>query len=87
MSESYVTSKGQLVIPAELRKKYGIETGTRVVFLEREHEIVMQPVTREFVRSMHGMLKSRRSATQDLLAERAGDKRAEEKKIGKRRSR
>jgi len=30
------TSKGQLVIPAVLRRKHGIQAGTRVKFLEDE---------------------------------------------------
>lgn len=33
-SSSVVSSKGQLVIPAELRKKYGLKKGVRVVFEE-----------------------------------------------------
>ena len=31
-SSSVISSKGQLVIPAELRKKYGLKEGVRVVF-------------------------------------------------------
>ncbi len=30
MEVGYVTSKGQLVIPSKLRKKFGIKAGTRV---------------------------------------------------------
>ena len=31
-SSSVISSKGQIVIPAELRKKYGLKEGVRVVF-------------------------------------------------------
>jgi len=52
-----VTSKGQLVIPAELRRKNGIKPGTKVHFLEDElGRIVLQPVTDEFIDRMTGCL-------------------------------
>jgi AbrB family looped-hinge helix DNA binding protein len=51
------TSKGQLVIPAELRRKHGIQIGTEVLFLEDEFgRIVLQPVTAEFIDRMMGCL-------------------------------
>ena len=73
-----MTSKGQLVIPARLRKKYGIKPGTRICFIERNDEILFQPVTQEYIRSICGMLKSDTSVAQELLKERAMDKEREE---------
>jgi AbrB family looped-hinge helix DNA binding protein len=87
METAYVTSKGQLVIPARLRRRYGIKPGTKVCFVERDHEILFQPVTKEYIRSVCGMLKSNTSVTQELLKERARDKGREEAKIEKFRSR
>jgi len=87
METAYVTSKGQLVIPARLRRRYGIKPGTKVCFVERDHEILFQPVTKEYIRSMCGMLKSDTSVTQELLKERARDKEREEAKLEKFRSR
>ena len=87
MEESYVTSKGQLVVPARLRKKYGIKPGTKICFVERDHEIIFQPVTKEYIRSVCGMLKSDTSMTKALLEERARDKEREEAKFEKLRSR
>ncbi|MCH7765733.1 MAG: AbrB/MazE/SpoVT family DNA-binding domain-containing protein, partial [Acidobacteria bacterium] len=45
-----VTSKGQLVIPARLRRRFGIRKGTLVSFLEDNGRLVVQPVTPEFIR-------------------------------------
>ena len=87
METAYVTSKGQLVIPARLRRRYGIKPGTKVCFVERDHEILFQPVTKEYIRSVCGMLKSDTSVTQELLKERARDKEREEATIEKFRSR
>jgi AbrB family looped-hinge helix DNA binding protein len=83
MDSAYVTSKGQLVIPARLRRKYGITSGTKIRFVEREHEILFQPVTREYIHSVCGMLKSETSATGELLEERSKEKEQEEEKIEK----
>ncbi|MGH7766983.1 MAG: AbrB/MazE/SpoVT family DNA-binding domain-containing protein [Candidatus Binatia bacterium] len=87
METSYVTSKGQLVVPARLRRKYGIKPGTKVRFLERDHEIIFQPMTNEYIRSVCGSLKSETSLTKTLLEERARDKEREEAKFAKFRSR
>jgi AbrB family looped-hinge helix DNA binding protein len=87
MESAYLTSKGQLVVPARLRRKYGIKPGTRICFVERDHEIVFQPVTKEYIRRVCGMLKSETSMTKALLEERAKDKRREEAKFEKFRSR
>jgi AbrB family looped-hinge helix DNA binding protein len=60
------TSKGQLVIPAELRRKYKIEAGTKVKFLEDQFgRIVLQPITDDYVDRVMGCL----SGGPDLLAE------------------
>ncbi len=71
MEAAYVTSKGQLVVPAKLRRRYGIKPGTKVFFVERGDEILFQPVTREYVRSVCGMLASSSSVAEELLNERA----------------
>ena len=83
METAYVTSKGQLVVPAKLRRRFGIKPGTKVYFIERGNEILFQPVTKDYIRSVCGMLKSETSVTQELLKERARDKEREEAKLEK----
>jgi AbrB family looped-hinge helix DNA binding protein len=80
MDTAQVSSKGQLVVPARLRRKYGIKAGTKVRFTERGNQIIMQPLTRDYIRGVCGMLKSRTSATQELLRERARDRRRESRR-------
>lgn len=87
METAYVTSKGQLVIPAKLRRQYGIKPGTKICFIERDHEILFQPVTKEYIQSVRGMLKSETSITQELLKERLRDKELEDNKLESPRSR
>jgi AbrB family looped-hinge helix DNA binding protein len=71
---STVTTKGQLVIPAKLRRKYAIRKGTQVAFVEEENRLVLQPLTSEFIRSLRGSLKGEPSAMKVLLAERKRDR-------------
>lgn len=65
-----VTSKGQLVIPARLRRRFGIRKGTLVSFLEEDGRLILQPVTPEFIRGLRGSLKGEPSALKALLEER-----------------
>jgi len=71
---STVTTKGQLVIPAKLRRKYAIRKGTQVAFVEEENRLVLQPLTSEFIRSLRGSLKGEPSAMKVLLEERKRDR-------------
>jgi AbrB family looped-hinge helix DNA binding protein len=73
-----VTTKGQLVVPAGIRRRFGIKPGTAIRFIERDGEILFQPVTREFIRSLQGSLRANGSATEDLLRDRAADRKREE---------
>jgi AbrB family looped-hinge helix DNA binding protein len=51
------TSKGQLVIPAELRRKHKIEAGTKVKILEDQFgRIVLQPITDDYIDRVMGLL-------------------------------
>ena len=83
MDAAYVTTKGQLVIPARIRRKLGIKPGTKVCFVERGGEILFQPVTKEYIRSVCGMLKSTTSVTEELMNERKKDREREEAKLEK----
>jgi AbrB family looped-hinge helix DNA binding protein len=71
---STVTTKGQLVIPANLRRKYGIRKGTRVAMIEEGNRIVLQPITREFIRGLRGSWKDADVALKILLEERKRDR-------------
>ena len=54
-----VKAKGQVVIPVDIRRKFQIDEGTRVAFLEEEGRLFIQPVTHEFIEGMKGILAGR----------------------------
>ena len=85
MDSVYVTTRGRIVIPARLRRKLGIKPGTKVCFIEQGNDILFQPVTKQYIRSLCGMLKSTTPATAELLIERKKDREREQakgKKLG-----
>jgi AbrB family looped-hinge helix DNA binding protein len=54
---STFSAKGQLVVPVELRRKHGIQAGTKVKFLEDEFgRIVVQPITEDYIDRVKGCL-------------------------------
>jgi len=59
--ETTATSKGQIVIPSVIRKRLGIKEGTRIqIKLDEEAgEIILKPITREFVHSLRGKFKGK----------------------------
>ena len=83
MDTAYVTIKGRIVVPARIRRKLGIKEGTKVCFIERGRDILFQPITKEYIRSLCGMLKSTTSITEALMSERKKDKQREEAKLEK----
>jgi AbrB family looped-hinge helix DNA binding protein len=54
-----VKAKGQVVIPVDIRRKFQIDEGTRVAFLEESGRLFIQPVTDEFIDGMKGVLAGR----------------------------
>ncbi len=54
--ETYATTKGQIVIPSQIRKKLGIENGTRILIdIDADgHRIILTPITRQYVQVLQG---------------------------------
>jgi AbrB family looped-hinge helix DNA binding protein len=65
-----MTTRGRFVIPAELRRKYGMRKGTKVAFVEEKGRLVLQPLTRRFLDRLCGSLKGNPSLLDTLLEER-----------------
>lgn len=82
MNIAYVTSKGQLVVPSRIRRRFGIKPGTRVNFLEEGDRIIFQPVTREYIDSFCGVFKQKpgeKSVVQELIDDRRAEKDKEDR--------
>lgn len=62
MDTSTVTQKGQVTIPAGIRKKLGLRTGDRVAFLQQGDQVVVKPVLTD-IKAAFGVVSARRSAS------------------------
>jgi AbrB family looped-hinge helix DNA binding protein len=52
-----ISSKGQIVIPANLRKRYRLREGTTVVFQEERGRLVLEPNNFEAIYALQGSLR------------------------------
>ena len=56
-STAVISSKGQIVIPANLRKRYRLREGTTVVFQEERGRVVLEPNNFEAIYALQGSLR------------------------------
>jgi AbrB family looped-hinge helix DNA binding protein len=82
--ETSVTVKGQVVIPAKIRHRLGIKKGSRFHLEEKNGEIILRPLTKEYFQRMSGILKGG-GLVKGLEETRTEDLKREEEKIGRRK--
>ena len=70
MTTVTMSSKGWVVIPSELRKKYKLTPGTPIAFVDYGGVLAILPALTDPVDQASGILKGKRSLTKALLAER-----------------
>jgi len=63
-----VSARGQMVIPASIRKRYGIKPKSKVELLDLGKEVVIVPIQNESLSKSKGILKG--VSTYDLIKER-----------------
>jgi AbrB family looped-hinge helix DNA binding protein len=56
-STAVISSKGQIVIPANLRKRYRLKEGTTVVFQEERGRLVLEPNDYKAIYALQGSLQ------------------------------
>ncbi len=57
MSEATITSKGQVTIPAEIRKALGLSAGERVVFTRLDDGTTVMRAKTRSLNDLKGLLK------------------------------
>jgi AbrB family looped-hinge helix DNA binding protein len=75
-----VSSRGQVVIPAELRQQLGIKQGTPATWSEEGGRLVLTPVTERRLKEIRGFLKplpGTGSMFEDLFEERERERKRE----------
>lgn len=81
MQTSKVTSKGQIVIPAPLRRKLGFEEGVTVVVTEADGGgVQVRPLNRSYFEEAAGFLSGEGRAADTLLETREEDRAREDRR-------
>ncbi len=65
-----ISTKGQLVIPAEIREALHIKPGTRFAVLREGNRIILRPVDKHFLDELCGITAGGPSMTEMLLEDR-----------------
>lgn len=73
------SSKGQIVIPVEIRKKLNIKAGQMVRLTLEDDKAVITPLPQDPIKALRGTLKGKPSMTEALLEERKEERKHEEK--------
>ena len=81
----WFTTKGQVVIPAWLRKQFDIEDGTKAVVQATPEGILLKPVTAALIKRGRGILK--RKPGDKPLAEEWAEHKKQEKELEERHAR
>ena len=72
-----VTTKGQVVIPSRIRRKYNIKKGTKLYIEEKGDYIILKPITEEYFERIAGILPTKGKLSRALLQDRAEEKEGE----------
>jgi AbrB family looped-hinge helix DNA binding protein len=78
-TSSIVSSKGQIVIPANLRKRYGLKEGTTVLFQEDRGRLVLEPSNYAAIYAIQGSLADF-PLEEELAAERGTERERENRR-------
>jgi AbrB family looped-hinge helix DNA binding protein len=78
-----ISSKGQVVIPAELRQQFKLEKGTPATWTEEQGRLVLTPITARRLDEIMGFLKPKPGAPsmfEESLAERERERERERRR-------
>ena len=73
MNTSTLSEKGWVVIPQELRERYGLKKGDRVHVIDYGGVISIVPATESPIKNSLGMLKGKTSLVKELAKARRED--------------
>jgi AbrB family looped-hinge helix DNA binding protein len=73
------SSKGQIVIPKEIREKLGVTPGEKVMLRIVGKHAEITPIPDDSIKAMRGIIKGGKSMAKELLAERKKDNKIDEK--------
>jgi AbrB family looped-hinge helix DNA binding protein len=80
MATSIISKNGSVIIPAELRKKYDLAPGTKVVIVDYGGVLSIIPTSNDPIKEGRGMLKGFGSLVEDIIEEHRQEREREDSK-------
>jgi AbrB family looped-hinge helix DNA binding protein len=87
MPEATVSSKGWIVIPSEMRKKYDLQPGSKVSVVDYGGILSIVPHRGDAVETTYGMMAYKGSMTADVVREPQDEAARDEQKLKRRGTR
>ena len=81
MTTRTISSKGWVVIPVELRKKYQLTPGTEVIIVDYGDVLSIVPADKDPIKKGRSLLKDLHGLTDDLLKERSQEREREDSNV------
>ena len=78
-----VSSKGQIVIPSELRKRYNLKAKSKIEFLDNGSELIIIPLPKDPFKASYGILRGKGITTKDLMEFRRKERKRENARLRK----
>jgi len=76
LSTTKMSSKGQIVIPEEVRKRLGLSAGTQFVVIGNEDAVILKTIEPPSMKGMGALLASARKAARKARAKKSDIKEA-----------
>ena len=67
METAVITSKGQVVIPVKIRRRYGMKNGSKVAFIEQGDKVMIQPLDKDYFNKLAGILDEKGKMLKSLM--------------------
>ena len=80
MSIATLSSKGQLIIPAEVRRKFNLMPQDKIEIRVEEEGIFLYPIPHDPVEACYGVLKTKKTARSMMVGARKEEKEIERRK-------
>jgi DNA (cytosine-5)-methyltransferase 1 len=83
VEKTVATVRGQVVVPSKLGRKFGIKKGTQVFIYEKNSEIVIRPITDEYIEGMAGTMGTKGKLLKTLTRQMENGDKPSERRRGK----
>ena len=81
MAVAQLSTKGQIVIPARIRRKYGLRPKSKVEIFDIEGQIILCPLPEDPIEAAEGFLTSEKPVSEMMREARTEERDFEERKV------